>query len=138
MCTILETEARIALLRVGLDPGLGVLHADLKARDSLALDLMEAVRPAADVYVLELLGSRVFSREDVFETGEGACRLLPPLTEPLAETTRSWAKVLGPWAERAARLLLTKETAGATPALPAPLTGANRRAGRGLPLKEAI
>lgn len=35
---ILEAEARLACLAVGLDPGLGVLHADLKARDSLALD----------------------------------------------------------------------------------------------------
>ncbi len=134
---ILEAEARIALLAVGLDPGLGVLHADLKARDSLALDLMEAARPAIDAYVLDLLRSRALSRNDVLETREGACRLLPPLTERQAETTRSWGKVVGPWAERAARLLLTGETAGATPASPTPLTGANRRAGRGLPAKEA-
>jgi hypothetical protein len=32
---ILEAEARIAILSMGLDPGMGVLHADLKARDSL-------------------------------------------------------------------------------------------------------
>jgi CRISPR associated protein Cas1 len=41
---ILEAEARIAALRMGLDPGLGFLHADQTARDSLACDLMEPVR----------------------------------------------------------------------------------------------
>ncbi len=134
---ILEAEARIALLAVGLDAGLGVLHADLRARDSLALDLMEAGRPAVDSDVLDLLGSRVFSRNDIFETREGACRLLPPLTGRLAETTRSWAKGVGPWAERAAKLLLSGETGGASPAVPTPLTGTNRRVGRGLRAKEA-
>jgi len=34
---LLEAEVRIACLKVGLDPGIGVLHADQKARDSLAL-----------------------------------------------------------------------------------------------------
>ena len=42
---MLGAEARIALLAVGPDPVLGVLHADLKARDSLALDLVDAVYP---------------------------------------------------------------------------------------------
>ncbi len=109
---ILETEPRIACLAVGLDPGLGVLHADLKARDSLALDLMDAGRPAVDSYVLDLLGSRVLSRNDVFETREGACRLLPPLTERLAETTRNWAGRVGSWAERVAKLLLARACYG--------------------------
>lgn len=39
---------------------MGVLHADLPARDSLALDLMEPVRPDVDAYVLDLLSVRVF------------------------------------------------------------------------------
>ncbi|MCH8255181.1 MAG: CRISPR-associated endonuclease Cas1, partial [Gemmatimonadetes bacterium] len=34
--TILEAEARIACRTMGLDPGLGVLHSDQPARDSLA------------------------------------------------------------------------------------------------------
>ena len=55
---MLEAEARIALLAIGLDPGIGVLHADLEARDSLTLDLMEAVRPRVDAHVLGLLRTR--------------------------------------------------------------------------------
>ena len=40
----LESEARLALLAHGLDPTLGVLHADQRNRDSLALDAMEPIR----------------------------------------------------------------------------------------------
>jgi len=69
--SILEAEARIAALKIGLDPGLGVMHADLKARDSLVCDLMEAVRPDVDAYVLDLLEHKAFRRTDFFETREG-------------------------------------------------------------------
>ena len=52
---ILEAETRLACLTLGLDPGLGIVHADYRSRDSFALDLMEAARPAVDAYVLEML-----------------------------------------------------------------------------------
>ena len=42
---VLESECTLAAAALGLDPGLGVLHVDTPARDSLACDLMEAVRP---------------------------------------------------------------------------------------------
>ena len=130
---ILEAEARIALLMVGLDPGLGVLHADLKARDSLALDLMEAVRPRVDTYVLGLLRSHTFAARDFFETRQGVCRVLPPLTHLLAETAPTWAKAVAPHAERIARDLFRPEdrTAKRDRTMPTLLTGANRSAGRG-------
>src|SRR5229473_4954716 len=68
---ILEAEARIAALRMGLDPGLGLLHADQRARDSLPCDLMETVRPTVDAFVLELLAARTFRKSDLFETRDG-------------------------------------------------------------------
>ena len=42
---VLESEARLAAAALGLDPGLGMVHVDTKARDSLACDLMEPIRP---------------------------------------------------------------------------------------------
>jgi hypothetical protein len=36
---VLESESRLAAAALGLDPGLGVLHVDTPARDSLACDL---------------------------------------------------------------------------------------------------
>src|SRR5207302_11022633 len=87
---------------VGLDPGLGLLHADRPNRDSLACDLMEPVRPAVDRYVCELLGHRTFTKEDVFELLDGQCRLLPPLTHDLAATASEWARLARPIAEEVA------------------------------------
>jgi CRISPR-associated protein Cas1 len=52
MYAILESEARLAISELGLDPGIGVLHADTRTRDSLACDLMEPIRPQVDAYLL--------------------------------------------------------------------------------------
>lgn len=49
-----EAECRLALLAVGLDPGLGIMHADAKGRDSLALDIIEPLRPIVDRDILDL------------------------------------------------------------------------------------
>ena len=43
--TILLGECVTALRATGLDPDMGVLHADHDTRPSLALDLMEEFRP---------------------------------------------------------------------------------------------
>jgi CRISPR/Cas system-associated endonuclease Cas1 len=42
---VLESEARLAVSALGLDPALGVMHMDTNARDSLACDVMEPVTP---------------------------------------------------------------------------------------------
>ncbi|MGH9322196.1 MAG: CRISPR-associated endonuclease Cas1, partial [Vicinamibacteria bacterium] len=47
-----ESECRLALLAVGLDPGLGWAHRDAPYRDSAALDLLEPLRPLVDDYVM--------------------------------------------------------------------------------------
>lgn len=129
---MLEAEARVALLPVGLDPALGVRHAVLKARGSLALDVMEAVRPKVDAFVLGLLRTHAFAARDFFETRQGVCRVLPPLTHRLAETAPGWGKAVAPVAEAVARALFRPKgwsaVRGST--LPTLLTGANRSAGR--------
>ena len=131
---IVEAEARLAALAVGCDPGLGIMHADQGSRDSLALDLMEPVRPQVDGFVLDLLGSRAFRKKDFFETRKGVCRIMPPLTKLLAETAPHWAAAVAPIAERLARQLLGKgnaqKTAGRPQPVPTPLTQANRSKGR--------
>jgi CRISPR-associated endonuclease Cas1 len=50
---MLESEARLAAAALGLDPGLGVLHVDTPARDSLACDLMEPIRSHVDAYLVD-------------------------------------------------------------------------------------
>jgi hypothetical protein len=107
-----EAEARIALMREGLDPGLGLIHADRPERDNLALDVLEGVRPAIEAYVLTLLARETFRRADFFETRDGNCRLLPPLTERLAATADQWASAIAPLARRLARTLERVGAAG--------------------------
>ncbi len=124
---ILEAECRIACFAVGLDPGLGVLHTDQPSRDSLALDVMEAVRPEVDGYVLDLLEGHVFRAKDFFETRQGVCRIIAPLTHHLATTAPRWRRAAGPVVERIARTLLALPSKRS---IPTPLTEANRSAGR--------
>jgi CRISPR-associated endonuclease Cas1 len=126
---ILESESRLALAAVGLDPGLGFLHVDSRTRDSLACDLMETVRPEVDAYVLDWLKHRLFQRRDFFEMADGTCRLMAGLCIQLSQTARTWAHHVAPWAELVARTLwATVRKSGKRPATP--LTGDHRRAGR--------
>jgi CRISPR-associated endonuclease Cas1 len=70
---VLESEARLAAATIGLDPGLGFLHVDTPARDSLACDLMEAVRPQVDGYLLDWITRTPLKREWFFELAFFGC-----------------------------------------------------------------
>lgn len=116
-----EAEARLACAVLGLDPGLGFLHTD-RQRSSLALDIVEPVRPVVDAWVLQLAAERTFRAVDFHESAGGICRVLPPLTHALAERMRSWGAVVAPWAEAVANTV--GDLAGAAPS--SALTGAHR------------
>lgn len=125
---LLEAEATLACAVIGLDPGLGILHSDKKNRDSLALDLMEAVRPDVDRYLLELLLSHTFSLRDFHETRDGRCRVLAPLTHTLASNLPAWGSHIAPYAEGIARIIAS----GANRSIKTrtPLTQANMKSGQ--------
>jgi CRISPR-associated endonuclease Cas1 len=120
-----EIECRIALITLGLDPGIGIVHVDAKARDSLALDLLEVARPEIDSYVLDLLRSRHFAAAEFCEARDGQCRLAPGLAHDLAVTSTLWAQAVAPYAERIAHLLAGQTSRGARPT---PLTRGNAKA----------
>ena len=66
--TLLVHDCRSALETVGLDPAVGYLHRERPGRPSLALDLMEELRPVlADRLVLSLINRRQLRARD-FET----------------------------------------------------------------------
>jgi hypothetical protein len=102
---LLESEARLALSALGLDPGIGILHSDTRNRDSLACDLMEPVRPQVDTFLLDWLRQSPLRREWLFEERNGNCRLMSALATRLAETSRLWRQALAPYAEGLARAL---------------------------------
>lgn len=69
--TLLTHDCRSACESTGLDPAVGFLHRDRPGRPSLALDLMEELRPVlVDRLVLSLVNRRQLRASD-FETQEG-------------------------------------------------------------------
>lgn len=74
--TLLTHDCRSAAESVGLDPAVGFLHRDRPGRPSLALDLMEELRPVlADRLALSLINRRQLRGRD-FETRDGGAVLL--------------------------------------------------------------
>jgi CRISPR-associated endonuclease Cas1 len=96
---VLESETRLAIAALGLDPGLGVLHADSAKRDSLASDIMEPIRPRIDAYLFDWISRETLRREWFFEQGNGCCRLIGSFAVKLSETARTWANAVAPTAE---------------------------------------
>lgn len=109
---ILESEAGLAAAALGLDPGLGVLHVDTPARASLACDLMEAIRPQIDGYVVDWITRQPLRRGDFFEHRDGNCRLMGSFAAQLAETGPAWSRAVAPVAEWTARTLWTRRPSG--------------------------
>lgn len=74
--TLLTHDCRSAAEGVGLDPAVGFLHRDRPGRPSLALDLMEELRPVlADRLALSLINRRQLGPRD-FEPRDGGAVLL--------------------------------------------------------------
>ncbi|BBB49046.1 type I-C CRISPR-associated endonuclease Cas1c [Pelolinea submarina] len=70
--TILANEAASALETVGLDPYIGFLHQDRPGRPSLALDLMEELRPVfADRLALSLINRKQVSGKGFLQKESG-------------------------------------------------------------------
>jgi CRISPR-associated endonuclease Cas1 len=134
---LLESEARLALAALGLDPGIGVLHNDTRTRDSLACDLMEPVRPQVDAYLLDWLCRAPLHREWFFEQRDGNCRLMSSLASRLAETSHIWARAVAPFAEGIARSLWSMTTKRSRTEVPATrLTQSRKREAKNI-LSEA-
>jgi len=71
--SLLANDCAGALLGVGLDPYIGFMHSDRPGRKSLALDLMEELRPImVDRFILYLINNRVFDGNDFIEQDSGA------------------------------------------------------------------
>jgi CRISPR-associated endonuclease Cas1 len=89
---LVYVETSLVLRTIGLDQRIGVFHIDIRGRNSLACDVMEAVRPTADRWVLQYLRSRQFLSSDFFERRNGQVRLMPTVTDQLVATMPRWSK----------------------------------------------
>lgn len=89
--TLLTHDCRSAAESVGLDPAVGFLHRDRPGRPSLALDLVEELRPAlADRLVLSLINRRQLRAKDFVKLDSRAVQL----------TDEARKLVLTAWQER--------------------------------------
>lgn len=71
--TLLMGITSAALTTVGLDPYVGFLHRDRPGRASLALDLMEELRPVmADRFVLTAINKQIVAPNDFIKKENGA------------------------------------------------------------------
>jgi CRISPR-associated protein Cas1 len=71
--TLLTSMMTSALETVGLDPAVGFMHGDRPGRNSLALDMVEELRPAlADRFVLMLINKKIVNAMDFEEREDGA------------------------------------------------------------------
>ncbi len=62
---LLSHDMESALESVGLDPQSGFLHRDRPGRSSLALDMIEELRPyLADRFVLKLINTKIINKND--------------------------------------------------------------------------
>jgi CRISPR-associated endonuclease Cas1 len=128
--SVLESESRLAAAALGLDPGLGVLHVDTPARDSLACDLMEPIRPQVDAYLLDWITRQPLKRDWFFEQRDGNCRLMGPFAVRLSETAPIWRRAVAPIAEWVAREFWSTIRRPDAP-LATRLTQANKREAKG-------
>ena len=89
--SLLSQDCASGLESVGLDSYVGFLHRDRPGRASLALDLMEELRPCmADRFVLTLVNNRIIKPEDFQNQDSGAVLL----------TEEGRKKFLKAWQER--------------------------------------
>jgi CRISPR-associated endonuclease Cas1 len=94
------SQMTIALAEVGLDPGVGIFHADRDGRPSLAYDAIEPLRPYIAAWLLCCLAEVRFAKRDFYEEGDGTIRITRPLTSWLALSAPLWraaAEVVARW-----------------------------------------
>ena len=76
---VLESQVRIEVANLGLDPSIGFLHRSLEGRSALLLDLVEPLRPSVDEVILRFVTGRSFTPSDFTLSTDGVCRLHPEL-----------------------------------------------------------
>jgi CRISPR-associated protein Cas1 len=122
---ILESEAVVACLALGLDPSLGFLHTDRAGRPSAALDLMEPARGLVEETVIALMRDRTFRKTHFTEDVTGRVRVCPPVSHDLASVLVPLVRdQLAPVAERLATMLAA--AADATFTVPTVVSGERR------------
>jgi CRISPR-associated endonuclease Cas1 len=129
--SLLEAEARIAAVAMGLDPDIGMLHVDTPNRSSLACDLQEPIRPKVDAFILNWLQTERLRKADFWEDTQGNCRICSPLVIRLCETGDTWRRLVAPVAEHVAQQLWSSIPSASKRPLATRLTQRTKRKAKG-------
>lgn len=100
--TLLASYIASALETVGLDPYVGFMHTDRPGRISLALDLMEELRPVmADRFVLSLINKRVINGDGFNIRENGSVEMTDEIRETILAQwqTKRQEKIVHPFLE---------------------------------------
>jgi hypothetical protein len=107
-------------------------RCDTPARDSLACDLMEVVRPQVDAFLLDWITREPLKGEWFFEQRNGNCRLMASLAVRLSQTAPTWGRAVAPIAEWVAGTLWSRRRNPTSDlALPTRLTQRRKREAKG-------
>ena len=106
---VLASEISIALQVIGLDPSLGIMHADKEDRASLTYDLIEPARPILSRYFFCWLRSITFNKRDFQEDKTGLIRISHPLNSHLASSAGLWRGLADQLAQWLVQRLSTPE-----------------------------
>ncbi len=109
--TLLHAEAILAAHAVGLDPYIGFYHVPAFGRESLASDLVEALRAEVDAWALALFNSQTLRAEDFSSSQEG-CFLGKAVRERFYRAWEPLAENLRKMMDAQARTLITMIGAG--------------------------
>lgn len=104
--SMLARDVESALESVGLDPYVGFIHTDRPGRASLALDLMEELRPLADRVVLSLINLRRVDADGFLEEAGGAVMMSDETRRTVIDAwqTRKNAEVIHPFLKERIKL----------------------------------
>jgi len=89
---LVEAEAILACQTVGLNPGLGIVHAVTPGPPVARPRRHGAVRAEVDSFVFALVEQRTFRKVDFVDTTDGHVRIRSPLTHELAKMMPRWAQ----------------------------------------------
>jgi len=108
---VLEGKSVAACYEMGLDPDMGILHADETYRPSMVCDLMEPGRPMVDRLILDWTSSRSFKKREFMQSSESrTVRLTPPISKHVASLVSDAVYELYPYWEDVLDILVQHQS----------------------------
>jgi CRISPR/Cas system-associated endonuclease Cas1 len=87
----------------------GIFHTKHHFRDWFVYDVMEAVRPDVDAWLLDFVQNHIFSEKDFYEKKDDEIRLTLKITPILAESVSLWSEKIDSVIEQVEGILVKNQ-----------------------------